>query len=96
MPFKEGESGNPVGRKKGSENKVTSKVKQAFTDLLEENLPQLKKDVKKMTPNNRAYYLLNLAEYILPKLSRAQVEANTANTTTVLIQWTDSDNKQGV
>ena len=36
MPFKEGQSGNPNGRPKGSANKTTNKIREAFTKLVEQ------------------------------------------------------------
>jgi hypothetical protein len=36
MPFKPGQSGNPKGRTKGSQNKVTKVLKDSILDALEE------------------------------------------------------------
>ncbi len=41
MPFEKGKSGNENGRPKGTSNKNTSKVRSAYTQLLEDNLQQL-------------------------------------------------------
>lgn len=33
MPFKKGQSGNPDGRKEGTPNKLTTTIKQVFTEV---------------------------------------------------------------
>jgi hypothetical protein len=84
MPFEEGKSGNPNGRPKGAENKATARIKEAFVKLLEDNIEQLAIDVKKMQPQERAYFLKDLAEYVLPKLSRVKSEVTTDDKTQVI------------
>ena len=37
MPFKKGESGNPVGRPKGSLNKVTQELREQITQAIDTN-----------------------------------------------------------
>ena len=37
MPFKKGESGNPVGRPKGSLNKVTQEIREQITQAIDTN-----------------------------------------------------------
>lgn len=70
--FKKGQSGNLGGRPKGIGNKSTEKVKKAFTALVEDNLDQLRDDINEMEPKDRAYFLKELAEYVLPKLARSE------------------------
>ena len=41
MAFEKGQSGNPEGRKKGSQNKYTKQTKEAFGMLLAGNLNNL-------------------------------------------------------
>lgn len=75
--FKKGQQG--LGRPPGTENKVTSKIKEGFQKLLEDNLPQLQDDLNQMRPVERANFLKDLAEYILPKRSRVDEEGNSEN-----------------
>ena len=37
MPFKKGESGNPVGRPKGSLNKTTQELREQITQAIDTN-----------------------------------------------------------
>jgi len=37
MPFKKGESGNPVGRPKGSLNKTTQEIREQITQAIDTN-----------------------------------------------------------
>ena len=72
MAFKKGMSGNPKGKPKGSQNEVTAKVKEAFSTLLQSNLDQLKVDIENLSAKERIMVLLNLAEFVVPKLSREE------------------------
>ena len=67
MPIKKGDKKSP-GRPKGSANKSTHQIKNAFQALLTASLPQLIKDVEKMEPKDRANFLLKLSDKILPSL----------------------------
>ena len=66
MPFERGKSGNPDGRKKGTPNRTTEEVRQALLKLLDENLDQLRKDLKTMKPRDRATILITLAKHCTP------------------------------
>jgi hypothetical protein len=57
-----------TGRKKGTTNKTTSEMRDSFQMLLEENLEQLREDIRSLEPKDRIQLLLSLANYILPKL----------------------------
>jgi hypothetical protein len=63
--------GNP-GKPQGAVNKSALKVKEAYAKLLEENIEQLREDVASMKSKDRAYFLKDLSEYIMPKLARVQ------------------------
>tara|TARA_R110002049_G_scaffold283066_3_gene463069 strand:- start:364 stop:693 length:330 start_codon:yes stop_codon:yes gene_type:complete len=57
-----------AGRPKGSKNKSTQQIKNAFQALLSNSLPQLISDVNAMEPKDRANFLLKLSDKILPSL----------------------------
>ena len=42
MPFKKGESGNPIGRPKGSLNKTTQELREQITQAIEKGNPKTK------------------------------------------------------
>jgi len=56
------------GRPKGAKNKTTVQVRQAFNQLLCENLPQLKNDIAELDPKDRVKVLLDLAKFVVPTL----------------------------
>ena len=79
MPFKKGESGNKDGRPKGVANKSTSKVREAFALLLEDNLPKLRQDLESLKPDQRVRLLLDLAKYVVPQLKSTEIKGDKAN-----------------
>ncbi len=76
MPFQEGQSGNPNGRKKGSQNANTERLRSFVAQLLEDNLEQIKDDILKLKPRERVAAWTALLEYSLPKLQRSEMTFN--------------------
>lgn len=77
--FKPGESGNPNGRPKGAPNKNTENIKQAFKDLLENNVDNISGWLTKVAekdPARATELLIKLSEYVVPKLARTEVTGN--------------------
>ena len=72
MPFEKGHN-KATGRPKGSSNKATSKVRDSFTKLLENNLEQLKDDFKELEPRERIKLFLDLSKYVIPQLKQTDV-----------------------
>jgi hypothetical protein len=73
MAFKPGQSGNPEGRKKGSQNKYTKQTKEAFGMLLEGNLDNLSiwlSQVASEDPKEALKIIMSLSERFVPKLSQ--------------------------
>ncbi len=71
--FKPGESGNPDGRPKGSQNAYTKKTKEAFGMLLENNLDNLSiwlEAVAAEDPKEALKIIMSLSERFVPKLSQ--------------------------
>lgn len=62
--FKKGEGGRP----KGAKNKSSVKVREAFSDLLNDNLPQLKEDIRELEAKDRVKILLDIAKFVIPTL----------------------------
>ena len=70
---------NTNGRPKGSSNKTTNKVKEAFTNLLENNLERLQDDLDSLDPKDRLKIILELASYTTPKLRAVEMTADIQN-----------------
>ena len=76
MAFKLGQSGNPDGRKKGSQNKYTKQVKEAMGMLLEGNLDNLSIWLAQIAADDPAKAMdivIRLSERFVPKLSQQQI-----------------------
>jgi hypothetical protein len=76
MAQKKGQTGNPNGRPKGVENKVTKDIKEAYRQLIEKNLDNLTAWVEKIAekdPEKAIRILSDLSEYVIPKLARTDL-----------------------
>lgn len=77
MPFKKGDK-KPVGsgKRKGTENKATKDIKEAYRQLIENNLDNLTnwlEQIAKKNPEKAIYILADLSEYVIPKLARQEL-----------------------
>ena len=80
MPYAKGESGNLAGKPKGTPNKTTNKVREAFQKLLEDNLENMTDWLSKVADDDpkAALDILNkMAEYTTPKLARVENKIET-------------------
>jgi hypothetical protein len=76
MPFKKGQSGNPKGRKKGTKNKTTEEIREAFKQLIESSLPDIQKWLQQVAADNPKEALKIVeaySDFILPKLQRTEL-----------------------
>lgn len=77
--FKPGQSGNPNGRPKGSKNKITEHIREAYQQLTEDNLDNMTTWLAQIAaddPKAAMDLMLRLSEYIIPKLARQEVVGN--------------------
>ena len=66
------------GRQKGTPNKATARLREAFTDLLEDNMGRLQELLDKVAeknPQKALELLLKLSEFALPKLRAIEVNS---------------------
>ena len=59
------------GRKKGTPNKDTRKLRERVDALLDDNWDEVLEDLQELSPKERVDAYLKLLEYSLPKLSRS-------------------------
>ena len=74
--FKPGQSGNPAGRTVGSKNEINQEIRQAFSILLYNQLPNLEawlEAAAKKDPIKAADLMLRISERFLPSLQRTEI-----------------------
>jgi len=64
------------GRKKGTPNKVTDKVRSQFEELLSKNLNTLQDDIEALEPKDRIKVMLELAKFVVPQIKAFEVDFN--------------------
>lgn len=64
------------GRTKGTPNKVTQEVRELFSQLVRDNLPQLKKDLAALEPYQRVNAMMKLSQFIIPKPTENHLSIN--------------------
>lgn len=77
MPFEKGHDYGK-GRPKGSPNKTTKEIRDAFQMFVENNVGNFEewiKEVAKKNPAKAIELVKDVGEYILPKLSRSEIKA---------------------
>ena len=70
---------NRAGRKKGTKNKNTKLIREAYQKLTEDNLDNMSiwlAEVAADNPEKAMDLMLRLSEYIIPKLARQEVVGN--------------------
>lgn len=75
MPFEKGHSLGK-GRPKGSSNKSTQRIRDAYTQLVEDNLEQLKADFAELDPKDRIKLYMELSKYVIPTLKQTEMTAD--------------------
>ena len=92
--FAEGNTGRP----KGSVGKSNNKIRETFQLLLENNLSKLQEDLNELEPKDRVKLLLNLSNYILPKLRSIDLQSDIEETITIdfneSIGWNKTEDQE--
>jgi len=77
MPFKKGHK-KIGGKDKGTPNKSTAAIKEAYQKLIEDNLDNLTKwleTIAEKDPEKAIRILADLSEYVIPKLARTDLRS---------------------
>jgi len=72
-----------TGRKAGTPNKATKDIRDAFTLLIENNLSKLQEDLNGLEPKQRVKLLLDMAQFVVPKMKSVDLKADKAETITI-------------
>ena len=77
MGFRNRELASRAGKlssRKGVPNRATSEVREAFKQLVENNLPQMQSDLDSLEPKERIKFMLDMAKLILPQLQSISID----------------------
>jgi len=78
-----------IGRQKGTPNKVTTDVRAAFQQLVEQNVGRLQEGLQRVAAHDPARFVdlvAKLAEFCIPKLARAEVTGVGGTTINVTVR----------
>ena len=75
MPYIKGQSGNPMGRPKGSLNKTTFHLRVLIADFLSNNFNKITTDFESLQPKERLKFYCELLQFGLPKLQTTILES---------------------
>jgi hypothetical protein len=75
MPYIKGQSGNPMGRPKGSINKTTFHLRGLIADFLTSNFNKITTDFESLQPKERLRFYCELLQFGLPKLQTTLLES---------------------
>ena len=74
-----------TGRPKGSSNNNTSKVRESFKNLVEDNLDTIKSDLEALEPKDRLKTILELAKFVIPTLKAQELKVESDNLPSYLL-----------
>ena len=86
-----------TGRAKGIPNRTTTVVREAFSELLQGNLEQLKVDIASLEPASRVKLLLDMAQFVVPKLRNVDLKTDEKEIVTIdfneSVGWDETDDE---
>lgn len=72
--FRPGESGNPNGKPKGAENKLTKEIRGKIALILNNNIDKVQTDLEQLEPKDRLTVLLQLMKFVTPQLKAIELD----------------------
>ena len=86
-----------TGRKAGTPNKATKDIRDAFTLLIENNLSKLQEDLNGLEPKERVKLLLEMSQFVVPKLRSIDLKSDVEETITIdfneSVGWNETDDE---
>ena len=76
-----------TGRPKGSVNKSSNEIRETFQLLLENNIEKIQDDLNELEPKDRIKLLLDLSNFIIPKMKSVDLKADKKET--ILIDFSE-------
>jgi len=84
-----------TGRKAGSLNRATKDIRDAFSLLIENNIDTLQKDLDSLEPKERVKLLLDMAQFVVPKLRSIDLKTDEEEIVTIdfneSVGWNETD-----
>jgi uncharacterized protein YlxP (DUF503 family) len=74
MPFQKGQSGNPAGRTKGSNYKMSTEQRDFLRYLLRKNKEKFELQLEELKGRDFIHTYATLMQYVLPKPATAEVK----------------------
>ncbi len=74
MAYRKGQSGNPHGRPKGAQNKITKDLRNTIKHFLDRNIEHLQKDYDQLDPQERLIFMEKLLKYAIPTMTQSKIE----------------------
>jgi hypothetical protein len=84
-----------TGRKAGSLNRATKDIRDAFSLLIQNNIDTLQKDLDSLEPKERVKLLLDMAQFVVPKLRNVDLKTDEKEIVTIdfneSVGWNKTD-----
>ena len=86
-----------TGRKAGSLNRATKDIRDAFSLLIENNIDTLQEDLNGLEPKQRVKLLLDMAQFVVPKLRCIDLQTDEEEIVTIdfneSVGWNKTDDE---
>ena len=86
-----------TGRKAGSLNRATKDIRDAFSLLIENNIDTLQEDLNGLEPKQRVKLLLDMAQFVVPKLRNVDLKTDEKEILTIdfneSVGWNKTDDE---
>ncbi|MCF8307848.1 MAG: DUF5681 domain-containing protein [Bacteroidales bacterium] len=76
MGLKKGQTNNPNGRPKGSQNRVNAELREKVKTIIVDTYPQILEDIKNVEPKERLNFWRDLLKYFLPQQNYIEGDVN--------------------